>query len=114
MRTDNLKKFATLFRANAEYERPKEWELIPEYGLNMCHCLSVPMHITLGVLFIAWLAMSGFVSVGSTTQTTDIFVCCLHVVNVDPTRRQHSVMSANILAVSVVSGNFVADTFSYT
>jgi hypothetical protein len=24
----------------------------------------------------AWLAMSRFVSVGSTTQTTDIFVCC--------------------------------------
>ncbi len=61
-----------------------------------------------------WLAMLGFVSVGSTTQTTDIFVCCQHVANVGPTRRQHSVMSANILAVSVVSGNFVADTFSYT
>jgi hypothetical protein len=62
----------------------------------------------------AWLAMSGFVSVGSTTQTTDIFVCCRHVVNVGPTRQQDSVMSANILAVSVMSGNFVANTFSYT
>jgi hypothetical protein len=61
-----------------------------------------------------WLAMSGFVSVGSTTQTTDIFVCRQHVANVGPTRQQHSVMSANILAVSVVSGNLVADTFSYT
>jgi hypothetical protein len=61
-----------------------------------------------------WLATSGFVSVGSTTQTIDIVVCCQHVANVGLTRRQHSVMSANILAVSVVSGNFVADTFSYT
>jgi hypothetical protein len=61
-----------------------------------------------------WLAMLGFVSVGSTTQTTDIFVCRQHVANVGPTRRRHSVMSANILAVSVVLGNFVADTFSYT
>jgi hypothetical protein len=34
----------------------------------------------------AWLAMLGFVSVGSTTQTTDIFVCRQHVVNVGPTR----------------------------
>jgi hypothetical protein len=62
---------------------------------------------------LAWLAMSGFVSVGSTTQTTDIFVCCQQVVNVGPTRWRHSVMSANILAVSVVSGNFVANTISY-
>jgi hypothetical protein len=62
---------------------------------------------------IPWLAMSGFVSVSFTTQTTDIFVCCQHVANVGPTRRGHSVMSANILAVSVVLGNFVADTFSY-
>jgi hypothetical protein len=62
--------------------------------------------------FRAWLAMSGFVSVGSTTQTTDIFVCCQHVLNVGPTRRQHSVMSANTLAVSVVSRKIVADTFS--
>jgi hypothetical protein len=60
-----------------------------------------------------WLAMSGFVSVGSTTQTTDIFVCCQHVPNVSPTCRRHSVMSANILNVSVVSGNFVTDTISY-
>jgi hypothetical protein len=57
--------------------------------------------------------MLGFVSVGSTTQMTDIFVCRQHVVNVGPKRWQHSVMSANILAVSVVSGNFVADTISY-
>ncbi len=64
--------------------------------------------------FTPWLAMSGFVSAGSTTQLTDIFVCRWHVVNVSPTRQQHSVMSTNILAVSVVSGNFVADTFSYT
>jgi hypothetical protein len=42
-----------------------------------------------------WLAMSGFVSVGSTPQTTDIFACCRHVGNVGPTRWQHSVMSAN-------------------
>jgi len=60
-----------------------------------------------------WLAMLGFVTVDSTTQTTDIFVCCRHVANVGLTRWQHSVMSANILAVSVVSGNFVADIFSY-
>jgi hypothetical protein len=57
--------------------------------------------------------MSGFVSVGSTTQMTDIFVCRQHVVNVGSTRQQHSVMLANILAVSVVSGNFAADTISY-
>jgi hypothetical protein len=57
--------------------------------------------------------MSGFVSVGSTTQMTDIFVCPRHVANVGPTRRQHSVMSANILAVSIMLGNLVADTFSY-
>ncbi len=68
----------------------------------------------LEVVRCAWLAMLGFVSVGSTTQISDIFVCRRHVANVGPTRRQHSVMSANILAVSVVSGNFVADTFSYT
>jgi hypothetical protein len=61
-----------------------------------------------------WLAMSGFVSVDSTTQTTDIFVCRQHVTNVGPTRQRHSVMLTNILAVSVVSGNFVANTFSYT
>jgi hypothetical protein len=42
-----------------------------------------------------WLAMSGFVSVSSTPQTTDIFVCRRHVDNVGPTRWQHSVMSAN-------------------
>jgi hypothetical protein len=58
--------------------------------------------------------MLGFVSVGSTTQTTDIFVRPQHVANVGPTRWQHFVMLANILAVSVVSGNLVADTFSYT
>jgi hypothetical protein len=58
--------------------------------------------------------MLRFLSVGSTTQTTDIFVCRRHVMNVGPTRRQNSVMSANILAVSVMLGNFVADTFSYT
>jgi hypothetical protein len=60
-----------------------------------------------------WLAMLGFVSVGSTTQTTDIFVCRQHVANVGLTRWQHSVMLANILTVSVVLGNFVADTISY-
>jgi hypothetical protein len=57
--------------------------------------------------------MSGFVSVGSTTQTTDIFVCHQHVANVSLTRWRHSVMLANILAVIVVLGNFVADTISY-
>jgi hypothetical protein len=57
--------------------------------------------------------MLGFVSVGSTAQMTDNFVCCQHVVNVGPTGRQRSVMSANILAVSVVLGSFVTDTISY-
>jgi hypothetical protein len=57
--------------------------------------------------------MSGFVSVGYTPQMTEICVCCQHGANVALTRWQHSVMSANILAVCVVSGNFVADTISY-
>jgi hypothetical protein len=35
---------------------------------------------------LPWLAMLGFVSVGSTTQRTDIFVCRRHVTNVGPTR----------------------------
>ncbi len=37
-----------------QYERPKEWELIPESRLNMCLSVSpsVCMQITLGVLFI--------------------------------------------------------------
>jgi hypothetical protein len=61
-----------------------------------------------------WLALLGFVSVGSTTKMTDIFVCRQHVANVGLTRQQLSVMLANILAVSVMLGNFVADTFSYT
>ena len=43
----------------------------------------------------SWLAMSANVSVGYTPQTTDIFVCRRHARNVVPTRRQHSVMSAN-------------------
>jgi hypothetical protein len=34
------------------------------------------MYTDLTGSFPAWLTMSGFVSVGSTTQTTDIFVCC--------------------------------------
>ncbi len=36
------------------YERPKEWELIPESRLNMCESVSVSIHmqITLGVLCI--------------------------------------------------------------
>ena len=53
------------------------------------------------------------VSVGYTPQTTDIFVCRRHVGNVVPTRRQHSVMSANFLAVGVVSETFIPDTLSY-
>ena len=61
----------------------------------------------------AWLTMSGFVSVGSTPQMTDIFVCRRHVRNVVLTRRQHSVMSANFWAVGVVSVRPVADTHSY-
>ena len=35
----------------------------------------------------SWLAMSGFVSVGYTPQTTDICVCHQHVDNVGPTHR---------------------------
>ncbi len=36
------------------YERPKEWELIPKYWLNMCESVSksASLQITLGVLFI--------------------------------------------------------------
>ena len=60
-----------------------------------------------------WLAMSANVSVGYTLQTTDIFVCRQHVGNVAPTRRQHSLMSANFSAVSVVSVRPVADRHSY-
>ena len=37
--------------------------------------------------FVAWLIMSGFVSVGYTPQTTDICVCRRHVDNVGPTGR---------------------------
>jgi len=54
------------------------------------------------------------VSVGYTPQImTDIFVCRRHVGNVVPTRWQHSVISANFLAVSVVSETFIPDTLSY-
>jgi hypothetical protein len=57
--------------------------------------------------------MSGFVSVGYTPQMTDIFDCRRHVGNVGPTRRRHSVMSANFLAVGVVPVRPVADTHSH-
>ena len=57
--------------------------------------------------------MSANVSVGYTPQTTDIFVCRRHVGNVVPTRRQHSVMSANFSAVGIMSVRPVADTHSY-
>jgi hypothetical protein len=57
--------------------------------------------------------MSANVSVGYTPRTTDIFVCRRHVGNVVPTRRRHSVMSANFSAVSVVSVRPVDDTHSY-
>ena len=57
--------------------------------------------------------MSENVSVGYTPQTTDIFVCRRHVGNVVLTRRRHSVMSANFLAVGVVSETFISDTLSY-
>jgi hypothetical protein len=53
------------------------------------------------------------VSVGYTPQTTDIFACRRHVKNVVPTRRRHSVMSANFSAVGVVSVRPIADTHSY-
>jgi hypothetical protein len=58
------------------------------------------------------LAMLANVSVGSTPQTTDIFVCRRHVKNVVPTRWRHSLMSANFSAVGVVSVRPVADTHS--
>ena len=58
-------------------------------------------------------AMSANVSVGYTPQTTDICVCHRHVGNVVLTRRQHSVMLANFLAVGVVSVRPVANTHSY-
>ncbi len=37
-----------------QYKQPKEWELIPEYWQNICLwvSVSVPVQITLGVLFI--------------------------------------------------------------
>jgi len=57
--------------------------------------------------------MSANVSVGYTPQTTDIFVCCRRVGYVVPTRRRHSVMSANFLAVGVVLETFIPDTLSY-
>ncbi len=37
---------------NFIYKQPKEWELIPEYWLNVCVSVSVRLQITLGVLFI--------------------------------------------------------------
>jgi hypothetical protein len=61
----------------------------------------------------AWLAMSANVSVGYTPQTTDICICRRHVGNVVPTRRRHSVMSANFSAVSVMSVRPIANTHSY-
>ena len=57
--------------------------------------------------------MLGFVSVGSTTQMTDILVCHQHVANVSLTRQQHSVTSAIFFAVGVVLGNCILDTLSY-
>ena len=57
--------------------------------------------------------MSANVSVGYSPQTTDIFVCRQHVGNVVPTRRRHSLVSANFLAVGVMSVRPVADTHSY-
>ena len=72
-------------------------------------------HLKLGQLRAlpsTWLAMSGFVSVGSTPQTTAIFVCHPHVKNVVLTRRRHSLMSANFSSVGVVSVRPVADTHS--
>ena len=53
------------------------------------------------------------VSVGYTPQTTDIFVCHRNVGNVVPTRRRHSVMSANFSAVGVVSVRPIVDTHTY-
>ena len=41
------------------------------------------------------------------------FVCRRHVKNVIPTRRRHSLMSANFLSVGVVSLRPVADIHSY-
>ncbi len=45
---------ACMLTASNKYERPKEWELIPEYWRNMCEwvSVSVPLQIMLGVLFI--------------------------------------------------------------
>ena len=57
--------------------------------------------------------MSSNVSVSYTPQTTDIFVCRQHVGNVVPTRRRHSLVSANFLAVGIMSVRPVADTHSY-
>ena len=51
---------------------------------------SVATNQTLRKNLQAWLAMSGFVPVGYTPQTTDICVCSRHVANVGPTRRRHS------------------------
>ena len=61
----------------------------------------------------SWLAMSAYVSVGYTPQTTDICVCCQHVMNVGPARRCHYLMPANFAAVGVVSVIFIHNTLSY-
>ena len=61
----------------------------------------------------AWLAMLANVSVGYTPQRIDIFVCRRHVGNVVLTRRQHSVMLANFLAVGIVLETFIPNTLSY-
>ncbi len=58
----------------------------------------------------AWLAMSGFVSVGYTPQMTDISFCRKHADNVGPTRRRHSVKPVFFFADKVVSGETVANT----
>jgi hypothetical protein len=69
--------------------------------------------VSLSLLSLSsWLAMSGFVSVGSTPQTTDICVCRRHVENVVPTRRRHFLVSANFSGVGVVSVRPVTDTHS--
>jgi hypothetical protein len=69
--------------------------------------------VAVAAAVVAWLAMWANVSVGYIPQTADIFVCCRLVGNVVPTRQQHYVMSANFLAVGVVSVRPVADSHSY-
>ena len=64
------------------YERPKEWELIPESGPNMCVfvSVSVPLQITLGALCIMLLVrriLSNCWKIRLFRKTPRVFPCVM-------------------------------------